>query len=144
MTQAVYIVSAVRTPIGKFGGMLAELTQPDLGTIAVRAALERAFGLPLPPERTPGEFSAPPSLKSRRHERRSVARRRSDFRQRAAGGRGAESRAANRVARGPGRRRARVHGQHGVRVGIARGRAGLAGNSARAARRSSSRAARNR
>ena len=35
----VYIVSAVRTPIGKFGGMLAEFTQPDLGTIAVRAAL---------------------------------------------------------------------------------------------------------
>jgi len=53
---AVYIVSAVRTPIGKFGGMLAEFTQPDLGVIAVRAALERAFGELLPPERTPGEF----------------------------------------------------------------------------------------
>jgi acetyl-CoA C-acetyltransferase len=62
MANAVYIVSAVRTPIGKFGGMLAELTQPDLGTIAVRAVLERTFGLPLPPERTPGEFSAPPSI----------------------------------------------------------------------------------
>jgi len=56
MPNAVYIVSAVRTPIGKFGGMLAEFSQPDLGVIAVRAALERAFGLPLPPERTPGEF----------------------------------------------------------------------------------------
>jgi acetyl-CoA C-acetyltransferase len=55
MAKTVYIVSAVRTPIGKFGGMLAEFTQPDLGVIAVRAALERAFGLPLPPERTPGE-----------------------------------------------------------------------------------------
>jgi acetyl-CoA C-acetyltransferase len=54
MASTVYIVSAVRTPIGKFGGMLAELTQPDLGVIAVRAALERAFGLPLPEERTPG------------------------------------------------------------------------------------------
>ena len=54
MAEAVYIVCAVRTPIGKFGGMLAELTQPDLGVIAVRAALERAFGLPLPEQRTPG------------------------------------------------------------------------------------------
>jgi acetyl-CoA C-acetyltransferase len=62
MANTVYIVSAVRTPIGKFGGMLAEFTQPDLGTIAVRAALERAFGSPLPPERTPGEFSGPPSI----------------------------------------------------------------------------------
>ena len=48
MAKTVYIVSAVRTPIGKFGGMLADFTHPDLGTIAVRAALERAFGLPLP------------------------------------------------------------------------------------------------
>ncbi len=51
----VYILSAVRTPIGKFGGGLAELTAPDLGVIAVRAALERAFGGALPPERQPGE-----------------------------------------------------------------------------------------
>lgn len=53
----VYIVSAVRTPIGKFGGGLAEFTGPDLGVIAVRAALERAFGAPLPPEREPGTGS---------------------------------------------------------------------------------------
>lgn len=52
--RAVYIVSAVRTPIGKFGGALAEFTGPDLGVLAVRAALERAFGAPLPPEREPG------------------------------------------------------------------------------------------
>jgi acetyl-CoA C-acetyltransferase len=63
MTKAVYIVSAARTPIGKFGGMLADFTAPDLGVIAVRAALERAFGLPLPSERTPGE-PAPKSLAS--------------------------------------------------------------------------------
>lgn len=56
--REVYIVSAVRTPIGKFGGALAEFTAPDLGVIAVRAALERAFGLPLPPERQPGEGAA--------------------------------------------------------------------------------------
>jgi acetyl-CoA C-acetyltransferase len=47
-------VSAVRTPIGKFGGGLADLTAADLGVIAVRAALERAFG-EAPPERKPGE-----------------------------------------------------------------------------------------
>jgi len=63
MTKPVYIVSAARTPIGKFGGMLADFTAPDLGVIAVRAALERAFGLPLPPERTPGE-PAPKSVAS--------------------------------------------------------------------------------
>jgi len=57
---AVYIISAVRTPIGKFGGMLADFTQPDLGTIAVRAALERAFGDELPDERTPGKFDYKP------------------------------------------------------------------------------------
>lgn len=51
----VYIVSAVRTPIGKFGGGLAEFTGPDLGVIAVRAALERAFGAPLPAQRHPGD-----------------------------------------------------------------------------------------
>ena len=55
MPDAVYIVSAVRTPIGKFGGMLADFTAPDLGVIAVRAALARAFGEPLPAERSPGQ-----------------------------------------------------------------------------------------
>jgi len=60
MSRTVYIVSSVRTPIGKFGGALADFTHPDLGTVAVRAALERAFGLPLPAERTPGEFSYAP------------------------------------------------------------------------------------
>ncbi len=50
----VYIVSAVRTPIGKFGGALTEFSAADLGVIAVRAALERAFGA-APAERRPGE-----------------------------------------------------------------------------------------
>src|SRR6202451_277643 len=40
--QAVYILSAVRTPIGKFGGSLASLTAADMGMVAVRAAMERA------------------------------------------------------------------------------------------------------
>lgn len=37
-----HIVGAVRTPIGKFGGALAHLTAVELGTLAVKAALESA------------------------------------------------------------------------------------------------------
>src|SRR5271155_5737490 len=40
--QAVYILSAVRTPIGKFGGSLASLTAADTGVVAAKAAIERA------------------------------------------------------------------------------------------------------
>src|ERR1700680_1623193 len=40
--QAVYILSGVRTPIGKFGGSLASLTAADMGVVAARAAIERA------------------------------------------------------------------------------------------------------
>ena len=40
--QDVYIVSAVRTPIGKFGGSLASLNAADMGVIAAKAAMERA------------------------------------------------------------------------------------------------------
>ena len=40
--QAVYILSAVRTPIGKFGGSLASLTAADMGIVAAKAAIERA------------------------------------------------------------------------------------------------------
>ena len=40
--QPVYILSAVRTPIGKFGGSLASLTAADMGTVAAKAAIERA------------------------------------------------------------------------------------------------------
>jgi len=38
----VYILSAVRTPIGKFGGSLATLTAADMGVVAAQAAMERA------------------------------------------------------------------------------------------------------
>src|SRR5437762_11274743 len=41
MTDVV-IISAVRTPIGKFGGALAGLTAADMGTIAAKAAMECA------------------------------------------------------------------------------------------------------
>lgn len=38
----VYIVSAVRTPIGSFGGSLAALTAIDLGAAAIKGALQKA------------------------------------------------------------------------------------------------------
>ncbi|HEY7827869.1 MAG TPA: acetyl-CoA C-acetyltransferase [Candidatus Limnocylindrales bacterium] len=41
----VYIVSAQRTPIGKFGGALSGVAATELGGVAIRAAVERA-GLP--------------------------------------------------------------------------------------------------
>jgi len=40
--KEVYIVSAVRTPIGSFGGSLANIPATKLGSIAVKGALERA------------------------------------------------------------------------------------------------------
>ena len=39
---AVYIAAAVRTPIGKFGGSLRDLTAADLGIAAVKEALSRS------------------------------------------------------------------------------------------------------
>ena len=42
----VYILSAVRTAIGKFGGSLASFTSADLGVIAAKAAMERAGAKP--------------------------------------------------------------------------------------------------
>ncbi len=38
----VFILSAVRTPIGKFGGSMASLTAADMGAVAARATIERA------------------------------------------------------------------------------------------------------
>jgi acetyl-CoA C-acetyltransferase len=38
----VFIISAARTPIGKFGGSLLPLTAVDMGVIAAKVALERA------------------------------------------------------------------------------------------------------
>lgn len=42
MTKEVFIVSAVRTPIGSFGGTLADVSATKLGSIAIRGALEKA------------------------------------------------------------------------------------------------------
>ncbi|WP_373522645.1 acetyl-CoA C-acyltransferase [Aquiflexum sp.] len=40
--KEVYIVSAVRTPLGSFGGKLSGLTAVELGSIAIKGALEKA------------------------------------------------------------------------------------------------------
>ncbi len=40
--KEVYIVSAVRTPIGSFGGALKDIPATKLGAIAIKAAVERA------------------------------------------------------------------------------------------------------
>ncbi|MGV2687089.1 acetyl-CoA C-acyltransferase, partial [Clostridium perfringens] len=38
----VVILSAVRTPVGSFGGSLSKFTAVDLGVIAAKEAIERA------------------------------------------------------------------------------------------------------
>lgn len=40
--EKVYIISAVRTPLGSFGGVLSELTATQLGSVAISEALKRA------------------------------------------------------------------------------------------------------
>lgn len=40
--KEVYIISAVRTPIGSFGGSLSSISAVQLGSIAVKAAVEKA------------------------------------------------------------------------------------------------------
>src|SRR5258706_5484048 len=41
-SEPIFIVSAARTPIGAFGGSLAQLRAPELGAIAIKGALARA------------------------------------------------------------------------------------------------------
>jgi acetyl-CoA C-acetyltransferase len=43
--RPVFVLSAARTPIGRFGGAFASLSAADLGEVAARAAVERS-GLP--------------------------------------------------------------------------------------------------
>jgi acetyl-CoA C-acetyltransferase len=38
----VFLVSAARTPIGRFGGSLASVPAVELGAVAIRAAVDRA------------------------------------------------------------------------------------------------------
>ena len=42
MAKEVFIVSAVRTPIGSFGGTLADISATKLGAAAIKGALEKA------------------------------------------------------------------------------------------------------
>ena len=42
MSKDIVIVSAARTPVGSFNGALASLTAAQLGTFALKAAMERA------------------------------------------------------------------------------------------------------
>lgn len=42
LLEPVYILSAVRTPIGALNGSLASLTGPQLGGFAIKAAVDRA------------------------------------------------------------------------------------------------------
>lgn len=42
MNKEVYIVSAIRTPIGSFGGSLKSFSAPQLGAVAIKAAVEKA------------------------------------------------------------------------------------------------------
>jgi acetyl-CoA C-acetyltransferase len=42
LSEDIYIVAALRTPIGKFGGALAKLTAPDLGTESAKATIARS------------------------------------------------------------------------------------------------------
>lgn len=42
MNKEVYIVSAVRTPIGSFGGALKDVPATRLGAVAIKAAVEKA------------------------------------------------------------------------------------------------------
>ena len=41
MQDNIVIVSAVRTAVGKFGGSLAKVSAPELGSIVIKALLER-------------------------------------------------------------------------------------------------------
>ena len=40
--QEVVVVSGARTPVGKFGGVFKDISAPDLGATAIKAALQRA------------------------------------------------------------------------------------------------------
>ena len=42
LNESIYLVAAVRTPIGKFGGALASMTAPQLGTESAKATIARS------------------------------------------------------------------------------------------------------
>jgi acetyl-CoA acyltransferase len=44
--KSAWIIDAVRTPIGRYGGGLSSIRTDDLGAIPIRALLERNESLP--------------------------------------------------------------------------------------------------
>ena len=114
--EDVVIVSAVRTPIGKFQGSLSDFTAPQLGAIVVREAVKRA--------------GIDPNTVDECIMGNVVSR-----------GTGTESRAPGRARRRTFRQRQRHDHQQGLRLGIEGGRARRSRRSRPATRRSSSPAA---
>ena len=43
--REVFVVDAVRTPVGRLGGALAKVRPDDLGAVVIRALLDRTPGL---------------------------------------------------------------------------------------------------
>nr|MBP7496304.1 acetyl-CoA C-acyltransferase [Bacteroidales bacterium] len=43
--QEAYICDAVRTPIGRYGGVLSSVRPDDLGAIVIKALIERNQGI---------------------------------------------------------------------------------------------------
>ena len=56
MSEA-YIVAAARTPIGKFGGALKDLSPADLGAIAPLGPIDRTIMLPWGYAKAPDDLS---------------------------------------------------------------------------------------
>ena len=42
LDQPIYLVAALRTPIGRFGGGLSSLSAPDLGVASAKATIARS------------------------------------------------------------------------------------------------------
>src|SRR5213592_204434 len=42
LNEEIYLIAALRTPIGKFGGALASMTAPQLGVASAKATVERS------------------------------------------------------------------------------------------------------
>ena len=45
MSSEAYICDAVRTPIGRYGGVLAQVRTDDLGAVPIRALIGRNAGV---------------------------------------------------------------------------------------------------
>ena len=87
MKDDIVIVGAARTPVGAFNGAFANLPAHELGSVAIKAALQRAgidaprvseviMGQSSPPARAkirPGKPRSPPASRSRARPGRSIS-----------------------------------------------------------------------